>query len=675
MIIYLIPALGILALLYGFTKISKLRHRETDISNKLSVNRIAGDVTALFRQRQLKIISGISISVAVVLFFFTHAEISSWSIPLAFILGTIVCWSASLLTFKIAHEISVFQTTSSSKSEPFAKRYSTAFIISTSITGLVLVGLGGVFAFLGTLFKLQDIGIATNVTIITSGFILGISITAFIIQLAINSMNGAMQWGEHFTTISESILPISQQYNPVSLAKNVSQTIKNITGNSIAFFESYLGTLFGAMVLGLSFMNNPEWIEKDFLNGLAAVLLPLVLAAAGIITSLISLQIIRQKGSTNLNRWIPIGDYIASGIAAITSWFIIDWMLPTNWTFGGIEYTPNGVFLALFGGLAARLFVRFFPKFYPSSQKEPSLQSTSKNSDNFSFYHYFQNEKKGLTATTSHLFVIAAVTIWGYEMSGLYGIAIAALGMMINMGLQIGLDAYSVAHENAGAPMSELPTSLTLQPGQAISTAALTALTLFVSYFSIYNITHETTLAGIDISQPPVIITLLLGTLLPFLIDTLSINSISEAASSLVKNIRDQFKNKPKLSHIKELLHSNKDLILEQWSDAHQETVKKALDGIDHNALINATSGSSHRQLILPTLLVILIPISVGFLGGAELLGGLLIGIIIATMSFTLYRSHRTFATETSTIPDGSALLNTTMKLVIIIALTIAPII
>ncbi len=627
-LVFAAPAAGVLALAFAYWKASWVARQDAgDDTMKEIASRIREGAMA-FLGREYKVLAMFVVVVAGLLVAANLKETPGHSplIALAFVAGAATSGLAGLFGMRVATNANVRTTAAARKglSPALDVAFSGGSVMGMSVVGLGLLGLGGLF-LLFTRSIFPD-SIATSINVLT-GFSMGASSIALFARVGGGIYTKAADVGADLVGKVEAGLPEDDPRNPAVIADNVGDNVGDVAGMGADLFESYVGAIVGAMVLGLS-ATLPGTAEALVARGeLGPVVLPLVIAAGGIVCSIIGTFFVKTKEGGNPQVALDMGAFGAAGVMAGATFAVANVLWPKEGvTLAGAQSTVTWIHVggATVIGLATGVAVGMITSYYCSLGKAP-VNGVAEQSKTGYATNIIAGVGLGMQSTAMPILCIAAGVVGSAHVAGLYGVAIAALGMLSTTGIQLAVDAYGPIADNAGgiAEMShQAPevrertdkldavgnTTAAIGKGFAIGSAAMTALALFAAF------AQQSKISGIDISSPSVMAGLFVGGMLPFLFSSMAMKAVGEAAMDMIEEVRRQFREIPGLLE----------------GTAAPDTAR----------CVDISTSAAIKRMVMPGLLAVVTPVVFGFLMGPEALGGLLAGVTVSGVTLAIFMSN-----------------------------------
>lgn len=632
-LIYFIPILGLIGILVMAVKSAWVNKQDAGDKNMQELAGYIADGAMAFLKAEWRVLSiFVLFAGALLAYSGTLTEIhgrpihSSWIISISFVIGAVLSATAGYIGMRSATKANVrtTQAARTSLKQALKVSFTGGTVMGLGVAGLAVLGLGGLFIIF--LHHFQVIGVdgvntlnmKTAIEVLT-GFSLGAESIALFARVGGGIYTKAADVGADLVGKVEAGIPEDDVRNPATIADNVGDNVGDVAGMGADLFGSYVATILATMVLG------QEITVVDKFGGMSPILLPMVICGLGILFSIIGTWFVTIKDEhSSVQNALNLGNWSSIIITAVASYFIVMWMLPETLNLRGYEFSSINVYYAILVGLVVGTIMSVVTEYYTAMGKGP-VNSIIQQSSTGHATNIIAGLAVGMKSTVIPILVLAAGIMSSYYFAGLYGVAIAAAGMMATTAMQLAIDAFGPIADNAGgiAEMSQLPpevrertdnldavgnTTAATGKGFAIASAALTSLALFAAFVGIAGI------SAIDIYKAPVLAGLFVGGMIPFIFSALCIQAVGKAAMDMVQEVRRQFREIPGIMEYK----------------AKPEYEK----------CVAISTKASIREMMLPGAIALITPVIVGFVFGPEVLGGLLAGVTVAGVLMGIFQSN-----------------------------------
>lgn len=627
-LIYLIPLLGVIGILVMISKSIWVAKQDAGDAKMTELAGYIADGAMAFLKAEWKVLSIFVVFAAALLAYSgTIHEVngkeihSSWIISIAFIIGAVFSALAGYIGMRAATKANVrtTQAARTSLKQALKVSFTGGTVMGLGVAGLAVLGLGGLFiAFLSIFADLGENTVKTAIEVLT-GFSLGAESIALFARVGGGIYTKAADVGADLVGKVEAGIPEDDVRNPATIADNVGDNVGDVAGMGADLFGSYVATILATMVLG------QEIVVTDNFGGMSPILLPMVICGLGILFSIIGTWFVTIKDEkSNVQTALNLGNWSSIAITGIASYFIVMWMLPDTMSLRGYEFSSINVFYAILVGLVVGTIMSVVTEYYTAMGKAP-VNSIVQQSSTGHATNIIAGLSVGMKSTVIPILTLAGGIMASYYFAGLYGVAIAAAGMMATTAMQLAIDAFGPIADNAGgiAEMAQLPpevrertdnldavgnTTAATGKGFAIASAALTSLALFAAFVGIAGID------AIDIYKAPVLAGLFVGGMIPFIFSALCIQAVGKAAMDMVNEVRRQFREIPGIMDY---------------------TAKP-----EYEKCVAISTEASIREMMLPGAIALITPLIVGFVFGPEVLGGLLAGVTVSGVLMGIFQSN-----------------------------------
>lgn len=635
LLFYAVPAMGIFGLLYTMLKFNWVSKQPAGNDRMKEISTYISEGAMAFLKAEWKILGYFVVIVALLLgFMATKNEDSHWTIAVAFVIGAVFSATAGYIGMKVATKANVrtAEAAKTSLSKALNVSFTGGSVMGLGVSGLAVLGLGGLYLILKQYFYVTGDPKEMLRTIeVLTGFSLGAESIALFARVGGGIYTKAADVGADLVGKVEAGIPEDDPRNPATIADNVGDNVGDVAGMGADLFGSYVATVLATMVLGQEVTGPNGAVLVDNYGGLSPILLPMMIAGIGILLSIVGTFFVRISENAPLTtavvqKALNMGNYGSMILTAIACYFLVNYILPETMTLRGLEFTRNGVIGAIAVGLIVGTLMSIITEYYTAMGKRPVL-SIIKQSSTGHATNIIGGLAIGMESTFYPILVLAAGIYGSYACAGLYGVAIAAAGMMATTAMQLAIDAFGPIADNAGgiAEMSELPaevrektdildavgnTTAASGKGFAIASAALTSLALFAAFVGVAMPDNQ----HIDIYKADVLAALFVGGMIPFIFSSLAIRAVGEAAMAMVEEVRRQFRTIP--------------------------GIMEGTGKPEYDKCVAISTEASLKKMMLPGAITIISPILIGFTMGPEALGGFLAGATVSGVLMGIFQNN-----------------------------------
>lgn len=641
-LIFVPIGLALVGLVFMLIKMAWVKKQSAGNEKMQEISKNIKDGALAFLSAEYKLLSVFVVIASIALFGISQVvDTTSWMIVPAFVVGAIFSAVAGNIGMRIATEANARTTEAARTSLPQALKVSFGggTVMGLGVAGLAVLGLSLFFLIFVSSFMTGSGNFYSEMTVVLealAGFSLGAESIALFARVGGGIYTKAADVGADLVGKVEAGIPEDDPRNPATIADNVGDNVGDVAGMGADLFGSYVATVLASMVLGNYIIKDmaDAGVVLDTFHGMGPILLPIMIAGVGIISSIIGTFLVGVKDNSakeaEVQKALNVGNITSILLTAVAGWFLIDWMLPD--VIIGMKFFGEGtfnipsrhVFYSTLVGLGVGYLISYFTEYYTALGKKPVLDIVQ-NSSTGAATNIIAGLATGMISTFSSV-ILFAVAIWGsYELAGFYGVAIAASAMMATTAMQLAIDAFGPIADNAGgvAEMSECPaevrertdildsvgnTTAAVGKGFAIASAALTALALFAAYVTFTGID------GINIFKADVLAALFIGGMIPVVFSALAMKSVGKAAMDMVMEVRRQFKEIP--------------------------GIMEGTGTPEYGKCVEISTKAALREMMLPGAITIITPIIIGFAMGPEALGSYMAGVAVSGVVWAIFQNN-----------------------------------